>query len=69
MNIREYLDTIAGRITSDALGGIDSAAAWRRGLPERRTAFLAMMGLPGFDPGGRRDAPPVVSTGQFGRES
>ena len=68
MKIHEYLATVGSRITSAALANVDSAETWRRELPGRRKAFLAMMGLTGFDPAAPRHAPPVVLTAQLERD-
>jgi dienelactone hydrolase len=57
MDIREYLNREAQRITDRALGDTTDAAAWQRLLPERRRQYREMMGLLSDEP-----RPPVAET-------
>lgn len=44
-NIRAHLMRVAGEVTHDSLGGIDTRADWERVRPRRYAQYLEMMGL------------------------
>ncbi len=68
LNIRDYLNREAARITERAGSGVRSAGAWRDQVDGRRRQFLDMLGLEAWwtEP---RTPPPVTVTGRVEREA